>query len=332
MRKHIKIPSLNRRRDRADEIETTQAVAHFAGITAELAAHRDEPLGADDVDQADAEPEPWTPVPDPDPVDPDAETQQIPAVPAAAAHAVTEQLPMIHTPQPGIRQRPPAPPATGPGWTEQDARAISPQTVERIAETRAAIAAASDAFHRAEAERIAKARAAIAAADKAFHHAEAEPEQLPVPRRRHMVAVGAWWAERMKPVPLPAIPDADRFTPAIPAMPPAAALPPAPDPTPAPAARALDSGRLALEAAASTEIPDEHPDDFVEWLRAEFADLDRRYNDVLAGHARDAQADLDALHADYFQDADRTLDELNAATLPGWISLENDLFKTGVFA
>lgn len=266
MSKHIKILSFNRRRDRADEIETAEATEYFGAITADIAAHRDEPLGTD--------------------VDPAAETCVISAV----------------TPQP-VSPRPPARPARS-GWTEQDVRGFRLESVGTFGSTPVVVDQNIPALAAAE----------IVPADG----------PLPERRRRHLPAVGAWFADRLKPVPLPgipAIPDAGRFR--LAEIPTALEL--------------AESGRLALEAAASTEIEDEpddepHPDDFIAWLRAEFAEIDAQYDSIVAEHAKTAQNDLDALGSGYFQNVDLQLAELNTMTLPGWTSLETAIYRTGAFA
>lgn len=280
MSHRIKRLSLNRRRNRLDEIETTEATAYFADITAELAAHRDEPLGAD-ANELDAEP--WTAEPEQPTADPDAETQQIPVVP---------------TPLPDIRQRLIPVPVDPRSWVEQDVIDQADRIAQRVAEL---------------------------AADYATQLGIAEPiEQLPVPRRRHLPAVGTWFADRLRPVPLPAIPDADRFqTAPLPGARPSDLLPQW-------SAQAQQSARFVLEAAASTEAA--RPDDFVEWLRQEFAGTYELCDAALVEHSVTAQADLAALEAGYFQDIDIELDRLNAMTLPGWTNLENELLKTGIYA
>lgn len=131
-------------------------------------------------------------------------------------------------------------------------------------------------------------------------------EQLPERRRRHLPAV-AWVAEHFRVVPVPA---------------------PSPAPTPfgdeqpdRPGALPAETARLALEtagAAALGEAGEMRPADFVQWLRLELADVAEACDAAIAEHARTAQADLDALAAGYFQDIDAELDDLNAATLPGW--------------
>ena len=278
MSHRIKILSFNRRRDLADQIATTEATAHFAAITADLAAHRDEPLGAD-ADELDADP--WTAAPEQPAADPDAETQQIPVVP---------------TPLPDIRQRLIPVPVDPRLWVEQDVIDQADRIAQRVAEL---------------------------AADCATWLDIAEPiEQLPVLRRRHLPAVGTWFADRLRPVALPAIPELAHD---VPESTPTELLP-------AWSAQAQQSARFVLAAAASTEIPGQRPDDFVEWLRAEFASTYQLCDAALAEHAATAQADLAALDAGYFQNVDRELDELNAMTLPGWTDLETALYRNGAFA
>lgn len=159
-----------------------------------------------------------------------------------------------------------------------------------------------------------------------------EPEHLPVPHRRHLPAVGAWFAEHMRPVPLPAIPDAAgmHVVPLAELAHVAAPQPAAGDPLPLQSAQAQRGAQLVLEAAATTEPA--HPSDFAEWLRLELGETYAACEDAIVQHAADARADLAHLAADYFQDVDEQLDTLNALTLPGWTGLENDLYRTGVFA
>lgn len=229
-------------------------------------------------------------------VDADAPTEQIPAI---APLADWERDLLADPPE----QRDVQPwechdPDDAPAWSEQEAHALG-----------AELAAAADYAATVIAEQILEGVV-----------------QPPVPRRRHLPAVGAWFADRLRPVPLPAIPDAAEL-----------------QPVPLSAARlkleagpAEESGRLALAAAATTEHFDQaRPDDFVEWLRWEFAEIDAKCAAAVAEHARDAQAGLDTLPS-YFLGAQHTFDELNAMTLPGWTRLENDLktdlYSTGAFA
>ena len=206
--------------------------------------------------------------------------------------ATTEEISTISpAPLPDMRRRP-LMAAAGPAWTEQDARAFGRQAAERAA---AAIEEQPD---------------------------EDPAELLPVPRRRHLPAVGAWFADRLRPVALPAIPELAHD---VPESAPTELLP-------AWSAQAQQSARFVLAAAATTEIPGERPDDFVEWLRAEFASTYQLCDAALAEHAATAQADLADLDAGYFQDVDRELDRLNAMTLPGWTDLETALYRTGAFA
>lgn len=146
-------------------------------------------------------------------------------------------------------------------------------------------------------------------------------EALPERRRRHLPAPVAWVAEHLRPVPLPAIPDAANFR-VVPVPPLAAAPTPFGDEQPnRPGALAAENARLALETAGSDalgEVGEMRPADFVEWLRLELADVAQACDAAIAEHARSAQADLDALGALYFKDVDAELDTLNAATLPGW--------------
>lgn len=249
--------STNRTRDRADEIETAAATAYFDAVKADIAAHRDEPLGG------------------PDAVDDEA-----------CANDETTRLPAVPVPYAGLARRPFVQPV-GRGWDELFVRENTDALRARYLESTAA-----------------------AAEDQA-----PAVEQLPELRRRHLPAVGAWFAEHLRPVPRPAIPDAARFR----VVPLEQLAEPEPDPEQAPAEAS------PLEQA-------EWSGDFVAWLRAEFADTYAMCEAAIVAHAADAQADLDDLGGTYFQRADLALAELNTMTLPGWTDLENAYLNTGVFA
>lgn len=219
--------------------------------------------------------------------------------PEVDADAPTTEIETIPpAPAPDIRQRPTTP-ADAPGWTEEDVRRDS-----------------------------ARLRAAVEAA-RAQHDEEHGAAMLPEPRRRHLPAVGTWLASALRPVHAPAIPRVD--------APPASCvlLPAIPD------ARRYRVLPVASPSAvpAATSLPDygsgagdEHPDDFVEWLRAELADTFAMCDAAIAEHAATAAADLAALEATFVQNVGQQLDELNAATLPGWTDLENTIHHMGVFA
>lgn len=299
---HSIFPS-RRRRAVLDERQGDEAAEYFRSVKAAVADMGE--LGPD----ADA--------------DPDAPTTEIAVIPAA--------------PLPDIRQRPTVD-TEAPGWTEQDAREHADELTGRFEAVR-------DNIRTEVADAYGIPRDAF------------EPTldgQLPVPRRRHLPAVGTWFAEHLLPAahrPIPALgPDALRGVRRLTSGPFDVGPEFFEDQYSYEDGPRTESGRLVLEAAASTRIfalpaglgpqyfpaqptaVDPHPDDFVEWLRAELADTYVMCDEAAAGLVNLSKGHINALKATYFRGAEQTFDRLNAMTLPGWTGLENALYNTGVFA